>query len=47
MFFCKRFFDGLIQGGGLYRAGVGAYSWMIFCVSNKQVSHKQEYNHAY
>ena len=30
-------FDGLIQGW--------AYTWTIFCVSNKQVSHKQENKH--
>ena len=26
---------------GLYTGGGGAYTWTIFCVSNKQISHKQ------
>jgi hypothetical protein len=29
---------------GLYTGG-GAYIWAIFCVSNKQVRHKQENKH--
>jgi hypothetical protein len=40
IYFRKRFFDGLIQGWGLYTGG-GANTWTIFCVSNKQVRHKQ------
>jgi hypothetical protein len=41
IYFRKRFLMGsLIQGGGglIYR---GANTWTIFCVSNKQVRHKQ------
>jgi hypothetical protein len=33
---------------GLYRGGAhiwGPYTWTIFCVSTKQVSHKQENKH--
>jgi hypothetical protein len=33
---------------GLYKGGLiygGAYTWTIFCVSNKQVSQKQENKH--
>jgi hypothetical protein len=33
---------GLYTGGG---GGGGAYTWTIFCVSNKQVRHKQENKH--
>jgi hypothetical protein len=32
---------GLIYGGGGLIYGGGAYTWTIFCVSNKQVRHKQ------
>ena len=40
IYFRKRFFMGLYKGGGglIYE---GAYTWKIFCVSNKQVRHKQ------
>ena len=31
---------GIYKGGGLIYGG-GPYTWMIFCVSNKQVRHKQ------
>ena len=31
---------GLYKGGLIYGGG-GAYTWTIFCVSNKQVRHKQ------
>ena len=31
------------EGGGLY--AWGPYTWTINCVSNKQVSHKQENKH--
>ena len=37
--FRKRFLMGLYKGGG------EAYTWTIFCVSNKQLSHKQENKH--
>ena len=44
IFFRKRFLMGLyIQAGGLYTGG--AYTGTIFCVSNKEVSHKQENKH--
>jgi hypothetical protein len=36
---------GLYKGGLIYGGGGGAYTWTIFCVSNKQVSHKQENKH--
>jgi hypothetical protein len=39
IYFRKRFLMGLYKGGLIYR---GAYTWTIFCVSNKQVRHKQE-----
>ena len=32
---------GLYQVGLIYGGGGGAYTWTIFCVSNKQVRHKQ------
>jgi hypothetical protein len=32
---------GLYKGGLIYGGGGGAYTWTIFCVSNKQVRHKQ------
>ena len=42
IYFRKRFLMGLYKGGLIYG---GAYTWTIFCVSNKQVSHKQENKH--
>ena len=50
IYFRKRFLMGLYKGGLIYGGG-GAYTWTIFCVSNKQVrhkqvSHKQENKHA-
>ena len=50
IYFRKRFLMGLYKGG-LIHGGGGAYTWTIFCVSNKQsqtfkqVSHKQENKH--
>ena len=38
IYFRKRFLIGLYKGGLIYG---GAYTWTIFCVSNKQVRHKQ------
>ena len=38
--FRTRFLMGLYKGGGGLYTG-GANTWMIFCVSNKQVRHKQ------
>ena len=38
IYFCKRFLMGLYKGGLIYG---WAYTWTIFCVSNKQVRHKQ------
>jgi hypothetical protein len=38
IYFRKRFLMGLYKGGLIYG---GAYTWAIFCVSNKQVRHKQ------
>ena len=38
--FCKQFLMGLYKGGGGLIYG-WAYTWTIFCVSNKQVRHKQ------
>ena len=38
IYFRKRFLMGLYKGGLIYG---GAYTWTIFCVSNKQVRHKQ------
>ena len=38
--FRKRFLMGLYKGGGAYIRGE-ANTWMIFCVSIKQVRHKQ------
>ena len=38
IYFRKRFLMGLYKGGLLYG---WAYTWTIFCVSNKQVRHKQ------
>jgi hypothetical protein len=35
----KRFLMGLYKGGGLIYGW--AYTWTIFCASNKQVRHKQ------
>ena len=40
IYFRKRFLMGLYKGGGLYTGG-GANTWTIFCVSDKQVGHKQ------
>ena len=44
IYFRKRFLMGLYKGGLIqgwaYIYG-GAYTWTIFCVSNKQVRHKQ------
>ena len=39
IYFRKRFLMGLYKGGGLIYGW--AYTWTIFCVSNKQVRHKQ------
>ena len=39
IYFRKRFLMGLYKGGGGLIYG-GAYTWTIFCVSNKQVRHK-------
>jgi hypothetical protein len=39
IYFRKRFLMGLYRGGGLIYGWV--YTWTIFCVSNKQVRHKQ------
>jgi hypothetical protein len=44
-FFCKQFLMGLYKGGLYIWGGEGDYTWTIFCVSNKQVSHKQENKH--
>ena len=38
IYFRKRFLMGLYKGGLIYG---WAYTWTIFCVSNKQVRHKQ------
>ena len=38
IYFRKRFLLGLYKGGLI---SGGAYTWAIFCVSNKQVRHKQ------
>jgi hypothetical protein len=38
IYFRKRFLMGLYKGGLIYGC---AYTWTIFCVSNKQVRHKQ------
>ena len=38
IYFRKRFLMGLHKGGLIYG---WAYTWTIFCVSNKQVRHKQ------
>jgi hypothetical protein len=38
IYFRKRFLMGLYKGGHIYG---WAYTWTIFCVSNKQVRHKQ------
>jgi hypothetical protein len=38
IYFRKRFLMGLYKGGLIY---AWAYTWMIFCVINKQVRHKQ------
>ena len=38
IYFRKRFLMGLYKGGLIYE---WAYTWTIFCVSNKQVRHKQ------
>jgi hypothetical protein len=43
IFFRKRFLMAYTSGG-LYTGG-GAYTGTIFCVSNKEVSHKQENKH--
>ena len=40
IYFRKRFLMGLYEGGGGLIYG-WAYTWTIFCVSNKQVRHKQ------
>ena len=40
IYFRKRFLMGLHKGGGGLIYG-WAYTWTIFCVSNKQVRHKQ------
>ena len=40
IYFRKRFLMGLYKGRLIYGGG-GAYTWTIFCVSNKQVRHKQ------
>ena len=40
IYFRKRYLTGLYKGGLIYGGG-GAYTWTIFCVSNKQVRHKQ------
>ena len=45
IFFCKRFLMGLYNGGGGGAYIRGPDTWTIFCVSNKQVSHKQEDKH--
>jgi hypothetical protein len=36
-----------IKGRGLYKESLytGGFTWTIFCVSNKQVNHKQENKH--
>jgi hypothetical protein len=39
IYFRKRFLTGLYKGGGLIYGW--AYTWTIFCVSNKQVRQKQ------
>ena len=39
IYFRKRFLMGLYNGGAYIRGG--ANTWTIFCVSNKQVRHKQ------
>ena len=39
IYFRKRFLMGLYKGGAYIRGG--ANTWTIFCVSNKQVRHKQ------
>ena len=38
IYFRKQFLMGLYKGGLIYG---WAYTWTIFCVSNKQVRHKQ------
>ena len=38
IYFRKRFLMGLYKGGLIYG---WAYTWTIFCVSNKQVRYKQ------
>ena len=43
IFFRKRFLMGLYKRGTYIRGG--AYTGTIFCVSNKEVSHKQENKH--
>ena len=41
IYFRKRFLMGLYKGGLICGGGGGANTWTIFCVSNKQVRHKQ------
>ena len=45
IFFCKRFLMGLGEGGGGGAYIWGPYTWTTNCVSNKQVSQKQENKH--
>jgi hypothetical protein len=40
IYFRKRFLMGYTRGGGAYIRG-WANTWTIFCVSDKQVGHKQ------
>ena len=45
IYFRKRFLMGLYKGGGLIYGW--ACTWTIFCVSNKQVSHKRQGENVY